>query len=125
MSTCRTAQKSLTANGIGLETALRPVPGDLHPFFARLRPCLSPIRRRLTIFFNDGSKLNATFPRQPEGDPSVLASQAGKAIDADKLALEIQVALFIVPMRNVKYIQVMPAPEALPRGVIRGATLLP
>jgi hypothetical protein len=84
----------------------------------------SPIRRKLTIFFNDGSKLSATFPKQIEGDPAALAAQVRKAIDADKLALEMQGALFIVPMRNVKYIQVTPTPDALPAGVIRGAMLL-
>lgn len=84
----------------------------------------STLRRKLTIFFNDGSKLSATFPKQFEGDPATLAAQVRKAIDADKLALEMQGALFIVPMRNVKYIQVTPSPEALPAGVIRGAMLL-
>jgi hypothetical protein len=81
-------------------------------------------RRKLSIFFNDGSILNTTFPKQFEGDPTTFASQVRKAIDADKLIMEIHGALFIIPMRNVKYVKVMPVPEATLQGVIRGATLL-
>ena len=81
-------------------------------------------RRKLSIFFNDGSVLNTTFPKQFEGDPSTFASQVRKAIDADRLVMEIHGALFIIPMRNVKYVKVMPVPDAILHGVIRGATLL-
>ena len=81
-------------------------------------------RKKLTIFFNDGSKLSVSFPKQIEGDATALAAQIRKAIEADKLSLEIQGALFVVPMRNVKYVQITPAPEALPQGIIRGAMLL-
>jgi len=84
----------------------------------------SPITRKLTIFFNDGTKLSVSFPKQVLGDAAELAASVRKAIDADKLALEMNGGLFIIPMRNVKYVQVTPAPEALPAGVIRGAAML-
>ena len=84
----------------------------------------SSSRRKLTIFFNDGTKIVTSFPKQFDGDPSIFASQVRKAIEADRLVMEIQGALVIIPTRNVKYFQLTPAPEVLPQGVIRGATLL-
>lgn len=84
----------------------------------------APASRKLTIFFNDGTKLNVSFPKQVVGDVAELMVSVRKAIDADKLALEMNGSLFVIPMRNVKYVQVTPAPEALPGGVIRGATMV-
>ena len=79
-------------------------------------------RRFITIHFNDGSKLSASFPQQ-SGDPSTLASKVHKAIAASSIALECEGTLTVVPMTNVKYVEVHPAPEKLPDSVIAGARL--
>jgi len=80
--------------------------------------------RTLTIHFTDKTKITARFPKQGGDDAMTLASNVKKALEADTLALEVQGALIVIPMRNVKYIQVTPAPEALPQGVIRNARLV-
>ena len=80
------------------------------------------IKRFLTIHFNDGSKLSMTFPPQAD-DFNQIASRVQKALDANKLAIEIDGELFVIPMNNVKYLQVNPAPEKLPDTVIRSGAL--
>ena len=78
-------------------------------------------KRFLTIYFTDGSKLS-TFPQQAD-DFSQIASRVQKALDTNKLAIEVDGELFVIPMSNVKYLQVNPAPEKLPDTVIRSGAL--
>ena len=78
--------------------------------------------RHLTIHFTDGNKLTVTFPKQMQ-DNSQMASRIQKALDANQFALEVDGEMFVIPMNNVKYMQVSPAPEKLPDTVIRGASL--
>ena len=78
-------------------------------------------RRFVTMFFNDGTKLKLSFPKQGGRDAATLAANVKKAVDADRLVFEVEGSLYIVQARNLKYIQVSPAPEALPAGVIVGA----
>ena len=80
------------------------------------------IKRFLTVHFTDGSKLSVTFPQQSD-DFNQIASRVQKALDANQLAIEIDGELFVVPMNNVKYLQVNPAPEKLPESVIHSGAL--
>ncbi len=79
--------------------------------------------RYLTIHFTDSSKLSVTFPKQTDMLYNIV-SRVEKALDADKLAAEIGGELFVIPMNNIKYMQVYPAPEKLPETVIRGGALI-
>jgi hypothetical protein len=79
-------------------------------------------KRFLTIHFTDGSKLSVTFPKQVE-DIHQIASRVQKALDANQLSMEIGDELFVIPMNNIKYLQVSPRPEKLPETVIRGGVL--
>ena len=78
--------------------------------------------RFLTIHFTDGSKMSVTFPKQA-GEPHQILNRVQKALDANQLAMEIGEELFVVPMNNVKYMQVSPRPDKLPDNVIRGGVL--
>ena len=80
-------------------------------------------KRFLTIHFTDGSKLSVTFPRQIE-DFHQMAVRVQKALDANKLSIEIDGELFVIPMNNVKYLQVTPAPEKMPDTIIRDGSLI-
>ena len=80
-------------------------------------------KRYLTIHFTDGSKLSVTFPKQIE-DFNQMAIRVQKALDANKLAIEIDGELFVIPMNNVKYLQVTPAPEKMPETIIRDGSLI-
>ena len=78
---------------------------------------------RLVIHFMDGSKIDARFPRQTT-DPIKVAQNIRKAMDLDKLTIEMEGQLMLIPLANVKYLQVSPAPDNLPEGVIKGASLI-
>lgn len=80
-------------------------------------------KRYLTIHFTDGSKLSVTFPKQIE-EFHQMAARVQKALDASKLTIEIDGELFVIPMNNVKYLQVTPAPEKMPETIIRGGSLI-
>ena len=80
-------------------------------------------KRYLTIHFTDGSKLSVTFPKQIK-EFHQMAERIQKALDANKLAIEIDGELFVIPMNNVKYLQMTPAPEKLPETIIRGGSLI-
>ena len=73
-----------------------------------------------TIFFLDGSKIALRWPQQ-ELDPTTLASIVRKALESDRLMAEIDGELFVIPVKNVKYFQVSPAPDRLPENVLRSA----
>ena len=81
-------------------------------------------KRFLTIHFTDGSKLSVTFPKQTDENYQI-ASRVQKALDANQLAIEIGDEFFVIPMNNIKYLQVNPRPEILPDTVIRGGALKP
>ncbi len=74
----------------------------------------------MTVFFIDGTKASFRYPRQSGHDASTVLGNVKKAIDADKLVLEVDGNLLVVPMRNIKYVQVSPAPAHLPSGIFRG-----
>ena len=78
---------------------------------------------RLVIHFTDGTKLDAEAAAQTE-DPLKAVQNIRRAMDADKIMIEIEGQLFLIPLNNVKYLQVSPAPDKLPEGVIQGARLL-
>jgi hypothetical protein len=79
-------------------------------------------KRTLIIHFTDGSKLSVAFPKQTD-DIHQLASRIQKALDANQLAIEMDDEFFVIPMNNIKYLQINPVPEKLPDSVIRGGSL--
>jgi hypothetical protein len=76
--------------------------------------------RRMIIHFIDGSKKLLEFPAQAAD--AVSADKIKEVLESRHLALEAEGALVVIPLENVKYIQVSPAPKKLPSGVIRGAS---
>lgn len=74
-----------------------------------------------TIFFTDSSKMTLTWPQQAGEDPNIIAMNVRKALDQDKLAMEVDGDLIIIPMENIKYIQITPAPSELPQNVLKHA----
>ena len=74
-----------------------------------------------TIFFTDSSKMTLSWPKQAGEDASMIAMSVRKALEQDKLAIEVDGELIVIPMQNVKYIQITPAPSELPKGVLKHA----
>jgi hypothetical protein len=80
--------------------------------------------RHVTFFFLDNSNMKLVWPKQGSKDPQVFASQVKKSLESDKLTVEVDGQLMIIPMRNIKYVVISPAPETLPQGVIRNARIV-
>jgi len=77
-----------------------------------------------TIYFMDKTKLTLRWPRQAGNDPIEIASTVKKALESDRIMAEVEGRLLIIPVRNVKYIEVSPAPPKLPKGVLLGAEIM-
>jgi hypothetical protein len=78
---------------------------------------------RMTVFFLDGTKVSYVYPRQSGSDQAAIVNTVKKAIDAERLVLEVDGDLVVIPIRSVKYVQVSPAPPHLPSGILRRARL--
>jgi hypothetical protein len=75
----------------------------------------------MTVFFLDGTSASFRYPRQAGADPATIAATVKKAIESERLVLEVNGDLLVIPVRSVKYIQVSPAPDHLPGGILRHA----
>jgi hypothetical protein len=73
-----------------------------------------------TIHFMDGSKISLRWPRQAGTGAQIIALNVKKALEADRILVEIDGTLLLIPLRNVKYIQITPSPKEF-AGVLRGA----
>jgi hypothetical protein len=78
----------------------------------------------MTVCFLDGSKMTYRYPRQSGSDQAAIVATVKKAIDAERLVLEADGDLIVIPIRSVKYVLVSPAPMHLPSGVLRSAKRL-
>jgi hypothetical protein len=76
------------------------------------------------IHFTDGSKIKPEWPAQGGEDPTTIAMNVRNALEMDKVMAEIDGSLMIVPMQNVKYVVVTPAPPELPKSVLRNAQII-
>ncbi len=79
--------------------------------------------RTLTIFFTDGDKMTIEFDRQA-GDAATLGTRLQKVLAAREIMVDMDGTLTVIPMENVKYYQVEPAPAVLPDTILRGARQL-
>jgi hypothetical protein len=82
---------------------------------------MNPIHRRAVIHFTDASTLDLEWPKQDTKGCVFLSEAIRKAIESERLLVEVEGNLLVIPMRNVKYVELIPVPEQLPEGVIRNA----
>ena len=76
-----------------------------------------------TIFFTDSTEMTLSWPRQAGDDAATIAMNVKKGLEQDKLAVEVDGQLLVIPMNNIKYVQISPAPSDLPQGVLKNAHL--
>lgn len=76
------------------------------------------------IHFTDGSNIKLEWPAQAGDDSATIARNVRNALEMDKVLAEVDGSLIIVPMQNVKYVVVTPAPPELPQGVLRNAQIV-
>jgi len=68
------------------------------------------------------------IPFQPEElaetDASMIASKVKKALDQDKIVVQTYDSVIVIPVANIKYIQVTPPPDSLPEGILKNAEIV-
>jgi hypothetical protein len=77
----------------------------------------------MTVFFLDGTKATFSYPQQAGVDQAAIVANVKKAIESERLVLEVDGDLIVIPIRSVKYVHVSPAPRHLPSGILRGARI--
>jgi hypothetical protein len=76
------------------------------------------------IHFTDGTKLSLRYPRQMGKNSLGVADQVRKALESERLFVEVKGTLLLIPLHQVRYVEITPAPDSLPPGVVRGAELV-
>lgn len=80
--------------------------------------------RSLVIHFNNGSKLELTFPVQIKNSTAAVIEGIKKIMETDKLVIEAEGKLLVIPWTSVKQLEVTPVPPAMPFGAIKGAKIV-
>ncbi len=77
---------------------------------------------KCTISFTDGKQLKIEWPKQEDA-----ALRSGVVIEKilanESLAIELEGRLVLIPIQNIRTVEVRPAPDGLPDTVIRGARI--
>ncbi len=80
--------------------------------------------RRMTVHFNNGTKMELSFPTQIRNSSAAVLEAMKKVMDSDKLVLEAEGRLLVIPWASVKQVEVSPVPPAMPFGAIKGAKVV-
>lgn len=81
-----------------------------------------PVERWLRIDYVDGTSETYSFPKQAT-DNYDQTYRLNEALQADRIVLESDGQLHIIPMSAIKRIHFAPAPAKLPDQVIKDASL--
>ena len=82
---------------------------------------MNPIHRRAVFHFIDHTTLDLEWPKQDTTGFVFLSEALRKAVESERLLVEVEGHLLVIPMHSVKYVELIPVPEQLPEGVIRNA----
>ena len=81
--------------------------------------------KHLSIHFNNGTKLEVAFPTQIKNSMGALVEVSKRILEADKLVIQVEQQVIIVPWSSVKYMEATAIPAAaLPIGAIKGARIV-
>ena len=80
-------------------------------------------RRGITIFFNNGSKVSLDFPKQAANE-TAAAMKLDDVLKKRYMLFEADSTFLMIPFENVRYVQIYPAPDAVPgHTYIKGASV--
>ena len=80
-------------------------------------------KRGVTVFFNDGSKVSLDFPKQSANE-TAAALKLEDVLKNRYMLFEADSTFLLIPFENVKYVQLYPAPDAVPgHAYIKGASV--
>lgn len=81
--------------------------------------------KQLTIHFNNGTKMEVAFPTQVKNSTGALVEGMKRILESDKLTIETDQQVIIIPWASVKYVEASGVlGAALPFGAIKGAHLV-
>ncbi len=80
--------------------------------------------RKLTIYFNNGTQMNVSFPVQIKNSTAAVLEAMKKMGQSDKLAIEAEERLIVIPWSSVQHIELAPIPAAVPFGAIKAARII-
>ncbi len=80
--------------------------------------------RRAVFHFHDNTTLALEWPKQDTQGLTFVSEALRKAIQTEHLIVEAEGHLLVIQTKNLNYVEVIPAPEQLPEGAIRGARRL-
>jgi hypothetical protein len=79
--------------------------------------------KHLIIHFNNGTKMDVTFPTQIKNSTAAVLESMKKALESDKLVIEAEGKLVIIPWGSINHVELTPMPPAVPFGSIKGARI--
>ena len=79
--------------------------------------------RKLTIHFNNGTKMEVSFPTQIKNSTAAVLEGMKRVMESDKLVIEAEGRLIVIPWSSVNHLELTPVPPAVPFGAIKGARI--
>lgn len=80
--------------------------------------------RQVTIHYNNGKTLKLSFPEQIRNSTTAVLEGMKKIMEGDKIAIEAEGRLIVIPWSSVQQIEVTPSPASLPFGAIKNAKVV-
>jgi hypothetical protein len=80
--------------------------------------------KHLVIHFNNGQKMAFAFPAQIHDQGAGLLEAFKRIMDADKLAIQTDDRLLLIPWSSVQHIDFSPPPATTPFGTIQKARVV-
>jgi len=81
--------------------------------------------KHLIIHFNNGTSMEMSIPTQIKNSMGALVELSKRVLEADKLIIQTEQQLMIVPWSSIQYLEASALPAAaLPIGVIKGARIV-
>src|SRR5262245_15226088 len=85
-------------------------------------PSFMSDEKHLVIHFNNGNKMEVSFPTQIKNSMGALVEVGKRILEADKLVIQTEQQTIIIPWSSVQYLEAAAVPtSALPIGAIKGA----
>ncbi len=78
--------------------------------------------KQLTIQFNNGTKMEVSFPTQVKNSTGAVLEGMKRILESGKLVIQTDQQIVVIPWSSVKYLESVSVPAgALPFGAIKGA----
>ena len=80
--------------------------------------------KRLVVHFNNGTNLEVAFPVQIRDSTAGVLEAFKRIMEADKIAIQTEDKLIMIPWASVQHIEFSPPPATTPFGTIQKARVL-